>query len=185
MYRRGFLSVLLLGFVLGALSTFAYIRIRQQIRRTHLAQMVSPSPSPTPDKTASWNKYTDSNNRFSLKYPPGWNYTIEGPARTLVFSKPDSPMSLSIGVDKANDMKIIVDELSKKGKVEDITLDGITAKTVSFLLPEPGGTRRFRTQQYEFIKNGWHYSLGTSYLQQDTDIGKVLDQILSTFKFTQ
>lgn len=69
------LAVTLSFLVLSVLGVLGYqnLSLKKQIVSLKTASLSQPtfqiSPSPTPDPTANWETYTDSINKFSIKYP--------------------------------------------------------------------------------------------------------------------
>lgn len=57
------------GYMLGTRKNQTVVQ-NQQISGSPSATQSSPTPTSTPDETANWKTYVDSDNKFSVKYPP-------------------------------------------------------------------------------------------------------------------
>lgn len=145
------------------------------------------SPTPTIDPIANWKTYTSQNDGYTLKYPQGWTYKQNNPwqAGDIDFSNTNNDgqlFQILVNNDKVN-LDTIAEDLSKRGNVSDVIIDGVTGKSVSFIMPAPPGNAnsRFQLQEIHVVKNNKHYGLIIEHLEGASD--RILNQILSTFRF--
>ena len=209
--QKGLAPILIIVLVsLAALG--GYILYQNQTKFIPPPQQIS-QPTPTPDETvyteatesANWKTYilTESDlPKFSLKYPPNWQYSIKPgnfsyalqknlPNTTIGFGElatenhigekvepylaPVFIIYISVGPDIPN---INIEDLYTYGeefehrKIKDITVDGIPAKQISHIACLSGSCMNVL-----FKKNNILFDLSIMVNK------KVFDQILSTFKF--
>lgn len=135
-----------------------------------------------PDEIVNWRMYNDPNNLFSFKYPS--DLQLEESINkgkttfrvTLETAKPDYiEISLNISEKTEEDL---VKEIGEQLQKEPFEVGGINANKYTGMSGVAGTV--FRERVF-FKKNGktYNFNLGTY------DKKKILDQILSTFKFTQ
>lgn len=95
MRQKGFapIIILLVLVILGVVGYFAYSKGYININPSKSTPTVNPqldlTSSPTPDPTANWKTYTDSDNIFSIKYPSDWYYFVSSSnesGRYVIFS---------------------------------------------------------------------------------------------------
>ena len=138
------------------------------------------SPSPTTDPTADWKTYTNDVYGFSFKYPK--SATLE----STNFDNTDFNIMLSnlTGV-KYEELVVYAGSEwaysnTKADKTENYTLAGVSA----YREDNPAGQNPAETLIY--VKSGkYYYTIHQTKDENDANIEKVFDQILSTFKFVE
>ena len=142
-----------------------------------------PSPSPTPDPTADWKIYTNTEYRFSVKHPPKLSFVEQKSDTSLLqinFAplKDESSPYFSIQVKKPDKPENIIQNI--KAQIVGHITDKITSQQL-----DPHG---FSGLQYDYttlegkqrstviITNNYYFYV----IEADTNS---IDQILSTFKF--
>jgi hypothetical protein len=167
-------------FVVLSLGVVAFMYYQNQALKSMLASLQTPvasstptaspsaSPSATPD-TAGWKTYTNTKLGFSIQYPPGWkqNYNPNVSQVNLVDSSTTSSVSLTWSQHAAD-----------QGNAGGCTSPcNSTAKDGSYtwiLLKQLPGT----TDNTGFI-------ISASTYPDISDNRGIVDQILSTFEFTE
>lgn len=181
---------------------------REQLKQTLEPTTNNLQPSSTPDPTADWKTYTNTKYGYSLKYPNNWvmmsiepgpadlplNTTSRGivvypsiykssaMARALVQLETDGPENLAYkGFDDwLNTMH------NSFYKVESTTqegLAGLSGETSTGTYDGYGFPANIKRFALKSLNGRIYYSL-TSTLEQNSVEAKIVDQILSTFKFT-
>lgn len=166
---------------------------------------VSPTPSPTPiDETANWKTY--SSNGYLIKYPPTWsinhgvytnnNVDIYNPTNMVYQSRGNgSPPkeyypTQFVGIFSINSSqtpKEYVNTIISEWKNDKIQIDYINAKDYilnglpSEIYTEPGEGGRGRLV---VVSNGKQL-VELNISSESPELDKDINQILSTFKFTQ
>jgi len=145
----------------------------------------SPCPkaeTPKPNNTSTWKTYTNTNFGFSVKYNPVFNPDeVTGSGQQLV--------SINFGLMKNNGFNIeistgdivgyyrnqIIDHVSEKiDKEERISVDGVSATKLTY--KQVIVIEKFDVSKVIVNKNNHDYII--------TALSSDIDQILSTFKFT-
>jgi len=222
-YKPTLLLIFLIIFVVIAVASVGYLAWQnQQLTRllagknqTNTAYIdgIIPTPNqkviPTKaDETAAWKIYTDTTNKFSLKYPEGVKITKQstGPSNTIKFTL-IGPTQMASGRTETEltdgyQVTIITSPLvqaydltaaAEKGRRGTLNVDYGPACKVS---PVTSGTiDGIATAEYmttnclgnarviEAIANGLAYEITGGY-SAEGDYANKIDQILSTFKFT-
>lgn len=167
-------SIAVGGYLLGANKT-----------KTPPAAQISVSPTPTSDPTLNWKTYTNTFTNYQIKYPVQWEAidktgALQSSGFYITFSDPlgEDKNSLALFSGKTTARGL---EGLKKLSEENILVVDIEAKKYTYI-PTLSSEQTSRTIIVDFEKNATHYSL-----QFDISDGKLnlIDQILSTFKFTQ
>jgi hypothetical protein len=206
--RRGYLTppvIIILALItlfVAATLLFNTFLLKGEKQPT-LTPSVLPTPSPKTisDETTNWKTYTNDVLKYSLKYPLNWyvyelkNYPYEGYPGVIQgneiiitssprFPKDDENQYIGIEILKIEDVQGRIKTLQEfrypsgeKDKVEQLSLNGVTAyrvtqldNDVEWLMPNKNGT------------DGVSVSiLSRSVESNEIDI---IDQILSTFQFT-
>lgn len=199
------LSILLL-LAVGATGFFAYQtqNLKKQIgelrnMNNELTQ-TQPTPIPTtnnlqpistPDPTADWKTYTNSNIRASINYPPNWEMKEETNGKSVDFNT----MTISPKVVEGNKVNYFFNfQLEDPNNFQEWTTNGSSKKlesvTVNNLTFERYiGADMFYTLNYIYKStNGeiYRFYLGPyTQTEQPTSLDNVVNQILSTFRFTE
>lgn len=141
-------------------------------------------PTPTPDPTADWKTFIPKTNTYSIKYPSDWKIDTTLSPFSLS-SVVISTVGLSFQVDEnvgQGSLEDIAKDMAKKGTVSDTIVNGINGKAVDFKLPNLNNNTSNSLKQIQLINKGNEYTL---ILQNSEGTpGNILNQILSTFKFT-
>lgn len=152
------------------------------------------APSPAPDETANWKIYIDSNRRFSIKYPAEWGIwpsTQEvqidgGKSETLDFSIRVNDLSKDgqsfindeIEINK-NTPNVYIEEHSK---LSIGSLDTLQVRhTSDKLYPVNKGDK---LNQIELFAFSGSKQVSITFLYVDPERLRIINLILSTFKFT-
>lgn len=204
--------IVLLIAVLGVGGYFVYTSLRGGVADVAIspsgipAITTVPTSSSNPDETANWKTYTDTKQKFSIKYPPAWTVfpnivggIIPGFDGTIINS--------------ANKLEPHGEILAEEGQagisINVVGTDKLTNETLlnyhkrKFSSPDKGGNdytettlntipaiKHVRTTTepdsgqiiYLVSNREWVYWLNVSV--HNTSYQKIVDQILSTFKFT-
>lgn len=200
-----FISLLLLLFT--AFLTYQNIQLQKQV--VALRSTPSPTSDVTPDSTANWKTYTNSTNDYSFKYPPnltsdtgatgdgfgGVRFAYIGPRQ---YPKTETELSdgyvFSVTLRGSVSSKNTVDSVtqgSREGACPDVSMIGETKKT--FLAGREAQTYTVNCLILDyteyFVSDGKIiYQITQAYLGEPNDqveYKKIVDQILSTFKFLE
>lgn len=162
----------------------------------------SSTPTPTPDPTVNWKIYINNKCRYEIKYPQSWTLLPE-PENAIYGAAVIFPYEVGSGIRPPDDwLKVqigcavkasnrspqnIVDELNKRdsgygvSRVQSsgqINLNGSPGFKQLNIPPNGSSVLEY----YVFPEGDRYYSLG--FTPGDTKQTNIIDQILSTFKFT-
>ena len=192
---HGFAPILILV-ILGIIGAAAYLIPKPQIPSLY------PSPTPTAGQApngdlANWKTYRDEGFGFEFKYPSEWDYHpgIDSPAWGVSNNSNDSYFSISF-------YRIDPSCLKQKGytyrgrttwieiKESEITINNRKASLIKGRAKWTGYSDPKLNREFDYkialISKGLGcYDLSTQAYEGATDeTRKILDQILSTFQFT-
>lgn len=160
------------------------------ILQTNISETIPlTSPIPTTDPTANWKTYTNSQNRFSFKYPNSFTLseckqglhlfeTSSGQKASEYCETPPfgiisidySTSSLSTGYSKSTDFQVVTEKTNVSGKSAE-------KQTITKINEAPG-------PDYLVTLSFTHNSNNYLITLRDKDYTSDFDQILSTFEFT-
>jgi len=193
---KAFIFVLL-GLVLMIGVLFAGVAIGQKGFLSSILSLGKPSPTPTlaltptPDPTANWRTYSNSEGKFSVKYPTEWTIkdlrslgSIIQNVSNVVLEADEYKAQITISVSDTDTARKLA-EGEQKQSGEKFSLDGTMA--TKWL-----ESKEKKAQGYVLaIKGDRVYSILLECLSQEcfeTDKQyylDIFDQILSTFKFLE
>jgi hypothetical protein len=165
--------LLLLGILIGL--ALGKTTLLQTLRIPYLSATPTPtpipSPTPIPDPTANWKTYTNTKNNYLFKYPTNWtlNDLTEG-LQVEIYYQPDRTKSAgSILIEKLQRPPGDIAQYTTKKQIGDLTAD---------CKSDPTGIK-----EWCYLSD---YILSVFITKdQNPTYNKTLNQILSTFKFTQ
>ncbi|MDO8620930.1 MAG: hypothetical protein Q7R31_01480 [Candidatus Levybacteria bacterium] len=144
--------------------------------------VVQPSPTPA-DETANWKTYTDKNHLYSIRYPVEFTTTISDSKSNVMDAS--GAFNLAISTELTNlDLNSYVDQKSSCSEIN-------SKNGISYIIDSKNSLRFEQTPcgqtgstDIYTINNGvaYHFSIATQ-ANYDSYL-KTLNQILSTFKFT-
>jgi hypothetical protein len=150
----------------------------------------TPTPAPAADATANWKTYTNTQYGFEFKYPAYLHESkdvaaVEEANECFVGDNNESPtLCTQVLAGKLNKNEIF--HLGKKIPSQDIKEKIVAGKTVYYFTPESSGVECYFGPEYRILLNEMQnlslYSWNCIGLVPN--IEKDLDQILSTFKYT-
>lgn len=180
------LAILLIGFSIS----YLYLRGSTKI-------ISSVSPSPTPEQNEVWKTYSNETDSFSINYPPNWNlYPPTGPGEESTTSLANFDLNNPKDMYSTDYLRINI-----FGKIpsdsytwwwleeanilaeENFTLDGIPGKKYFSGITGGQGGITIVVQKGSNIYQISYYSL-TQEEDKESDKGRLINQILSTFRFT-
>lgn len=195
-------------FVLLSLGVIVFLYYQNQQLKDILANYQTPTVSSTPtpvatiDPTASWKTYT--NNKygldFSFLYPTDFNIKRD-PETSWDSPAMKNFVGMSIELTPTNKYKFqdLILSITKTDKSLDEYVKNYTSS--NYTTPKTktresltiaewiGSYKNAPTHYLSFVSNGYIYSFGLVAIDDVTSFGtensKLLDQILSTFKFTE
>ena len=188
--RRGFATILILGLVVAAFALGGAFYVKQRPSPTppinnqptiKSSPQASPSPLSSPADTSNWKTYTNNEFNFEFKYPKEISLNVDTNVNretklTLSLNNPKPYADISLEVTTKTEQTILTEIGEKLGK-STLALNGMQANKYFGQSGVAGTLYRERI----FIIHGnltYHFNLGTY------DQREILDQILSTFKFT-
>jgi len=145
----------------------------------------TPRPSTTPDPTADWKTYTNTQYGFEFKYPSDWNSWLDSNNVASIVNlqqKDDDMGSAVISVSATKQLSQTTKPLDSTmvlNKTSDVTYNGIRW-SLTFTSDKREPTLRFISATA--YHNGYLYNIVSRNYPDTTE--KLFDQILSTFKFT-
>lgn len=156
----------------------------------------TPSPKPTtqpssaPDLTANWKTYTNAKFGYYLKYPTDWSSFIPSTEQdtldSICLGKNPNKCVLNItvleGTSWDEEQKLLGFTLSSKEGTKEISFAGANALKRIGYFGETGSLYGFVTilQRNNKVYKIWVYQK----TEDQLDYTDAIDQILSTFKFT-
>jgi uncharacterized protein YxeA len=152
------------------------------------------APTPTSDPTVNWKTYTNPEYNYSFKNPTNWQELSDSTVDKAIFRLNPVDEKVSSG-----DYWLEVDVLKKwyKGSIESTNMENWLSEQMNMhkdyenvSVANQKGIKYIQTPTsqspgniiYDFVKNGYGYSIAILYIKQNDGIG---EQILSTFKFSQ
>ena len=184
MRTKGFTPALVVVAIL-AIFLGGYYLGQQQIKLTLSSQSTVQPPSSPADETADWKTYISTKYGYSLKYPINWkslecNSASFGPDVASSCAT-DAPGALILTVE--NEIKEPLISVATEFKVTERKTVNIGGENGEWVLvekvkPSPGADKIIVTA---VVHDGKTYTFNLS----DVNEKENLDQILSTFKFTQ
>lgn len=204
MNKQKGLAPIIVVILMAALAVGGYLIYSQQSKPAPVQQATQPTP--IPDETANWKTYKSEKLGFEFKYPPQYTIKVyEELNRMSVLIDPQYRWGFSVLTDK-NSHLVSYDSLQTCDKVfeqinrddqtarvncldngkkfgqeqdvSDVILGGISAKSFYVTSTGQGGT----TRVIQTVNNPRIQIYLMTYQRKDFD--KIIDQILSTFKFT-
>ncbi len=156
------------------------IQLRKEIITMKITQVVgTPVPSGSPDPTADWKTFADSNGTFIFKYPS--DYTASTDIGLL--NDPTNKFAFSVGVFKSN---LSVEEWAKQNRCTGNTCSSFTTGIW------PGSIQFDLTGQYASVESVVKYGDAIYELSMnskeankpvDATVKGIYNQILGTFKY--
>jgi len=209
-----FILALILAAVILIGSGFQIVR-KESLLDLWLARNQAPTPAtivkptPTPDPTADWKTYTNSQYSFLIKYPDDYFKFQDSQSDVLkngVFVATSAPqggnspkflgpkdvwLNAGVGANNVSDLDQYIDLFSQSFNVSQktpVTIDGVGGYRVTYTIPDMAGAANvIASYNFEVIllKNNNIYTISLTAHDQDILINnqKMFDQILSTFKF--
>ncbi len=148
-------------------------------------------PSATPDPTAGWKTYTNVQYGFQLKYPPDWSVEVSPDGKSIALVSAETEMALEENNKELSDPKLIKNCITE-GPVSEIVFSNHSTLALDI--------QQYHPQVIEKNYNGIIFKVhpifgmidGTTYETEKDNKNYVfdvydparIDQILSTFKFT-
>lgn len=184
------LIIVILLILFGAGGT--YLTLNSKPKPAPIVSKEVPTSTPTPtDETTTWKTYTNKDYSFSLKYPSEFQYINENPnnsvlilnenfkAAQISFSNSNSGLSSSIIFWSTNQQKAIenLNKLIADNSYKKVIVDG--SHGVYMEIKATGSTDQPSIHWYYFGRDGKVIAVQGNYVEV-----KKIEQILSTFKFT-
>ncbi len=164
------------------------------ISKTTPTSIPASAPSLTPDPTANWKTYTDSQNGFSFKYPSSLYVKISNKFPNSIFvmqnnidieKASEGPVSdLTIHVEKGNNIPAAFDNVKQNlhnPLDQNLTIDGASGRGISGTMS--GNLEGTFNSNVVILKDNKVITLNF-YEYNDKFSKAIFNQILSTFKFT-
>lgn len=161
----------------------------------------SPTPSTIPDETANWKTYTNATYAFQFLYPPSWDYKSEPNYPNVIFFSPhdiEFPPPGYAGEGMITPVEVIVRSgINVQKEVEDfkkayqytnykdetVVVGGVQARKISGVVTaESYVQNEFNAEVFIPKQN---YVVQISFLEREGVDEKLLNQILTSFKFLQ
>lgn len=186
--QNNFLVILLSVLLLLSVSIAAFFAYQTQTLVKELTLLKSsPTPvsstEPTLDPTADWKTYTNTSSNYSIKYPSNWKIENQsaGSMGTIV---PDARY-IQIGYGNAVSGVLGIEELQIIPPSEEANLN--STKVVGNLTLRCNGQFTSDTKTWCWIKvpNMDKYLNIQVFKNTNEEMNGLLDQILSTFKFSE
>lgn len=182
---KRWLRISLIAVVVLAGAAYGWMKLNPATPVAELTRTPSASVTATPDPTAGWKTYTNTQYGFEVKYPADWK-EIVGTASQATLSKvslvkpagpsEEFPDTLDISVLSLTVERLFSEAHPSYRNIESVQFAGISAQKFNNAPLEPMG--RADHTLIAVPRNG---SLILLDYQTDADV----DQILSTFKFTR
>ncbi|HYK08774.1 MAG TPA: hypothetical protein VEW42_04730 [Candidatus Eisenbacteria bacterium] len=187
-----FLAIIVLGLVAGVSyymgmqkGESSQLQALMEKTKENLAKQAQPTNtpklSPTPDPTASWSAYTNTNLKYSLKYPSTFSpnetkvvgYTFFG-NQIYVYTSNTDPLQCK------GDCSVIL-------ATSAATINGMKGTYVEAKQGSVGGNVPGPMLWYEFLQNGTYYvfTYQTQALGSAPDEKNIFNQMAQTFKLTK
>lgn len=204
MKQKGFalIVIILVIVVLGVVGYFVY---RSYLPRSYTKAIPLPLPFITFQPQPDWKTYTDSKYKYQLQYPNDWTLKIDNIQNTIIFypsktkiypGKPTDP-SVTMGVFDISTSKIsgvsdydtwlkyvTFDKVFPFTNVGNIMLENITADHFSGVFHGTNGVSARDVYIFKNTTNDVFYAIILDDFDS-TNFEETLNQILSSFKFTQ
>jgi len=200
-FQKGFIHLFLLIVlalvVVGGIGFYAYKN--GQLGITPSQRQISISP--TPDLTADWKTYVDDYFDFEIKYPSDWQFTknetnweygmqFVWAISPDIIKKDDEgrviegvSFNVAIHDSKQTALEELVKVVKDGGGIESsYTVNGISG---ILLYQENSPFKNSKRKVFVAQKGEIVYSVELVWSKQKPEAEKVLDQILSTFKFIE
>lgn len=190
MQKGQILIWIIVGALVMVIAGGAYIFGRSTSSKLSPTPVVSQTPQPTPapsssDETANWKTYTNKLLKVEFNYPSNFSFKEDSNRGTSATTIQDTVRF------KFNDKEFVFEKISSDGNVPPYAqtnttqvFNGITWKV---LTPDKNakycdaGDCSGITPSYYLFKDSYQYSF---YYYSDS-LKQTIEQILSTFKFTQ
>lgn len=163
------------------------------------APTVTPTPelvvSPIPDFAKDWQIYTNRQDGYSVRYPPGWQIDESRPQPPDLIVKIYSPrwqhnfpwgVSVNITVDSTESARRHFDKLRRReelvaldNEIEEIVFAGVNCLKVTSKLPKVGG---FGPQTF-CLRNNLVYKVQTFVYSPSVEEKRLGEQVFETFRF--
>lgn len=210
MNQKGFVNIILVVVIvvlLGVVGYFTFVKkpkpVAQQLAPTQVANTPKSSPAPTPapdDPTANWKTYTNTQYGIEFKYPNNWETDAYDTNANNSFSIHFTNYKVK---DRVDCSKFIGMEIQAGHTIEG-SFDAFVKSEVNNIGMGPSGNLTpiiiGGHAAYKVENSGWDSACGgpgyfiqessTKYVYifsgrgKETD-QKIIDQIISTFKFTK
>lgn len=163
--------------LLVVVSYYAYPKITNKNSNTQTSTI----PTPTPNPTANWKTYTGS--YFTFKYPSSWQQPQEAPDGSLGIKNANSTGEFSVlsgnnSGHSVQENEQFIDDMASSG-AKKLLVDNSPAA-----LGEEDTVGNVATAFVLSKDKMLIYSVSISDQSKNTNIKNLLNQILSTFKFT-
>lgn len=164
--------------------------LKQQVIKLTTKQTVAASPTATPDPTTSWETFVFEPIGHIFKYPTGWT-AVQCEQGVYLFAQPTQRTGTSCETPPFGEILISFNQKPIENgylkssdyileREENITLlFGLAIKKVIKETKESPGPKNYIQITFKGINN-YYYSISSEDLQYEI----ILDQILSTFQFT-
>lgn len=189
-----FLSALLVITLLISVYLFLQVQsLTKQLAQLQIQPIPLVSPEPTAEaETANWKTYMDENIKVQFKYPSNWkyevinsksnagfNYTQITLAKTEYFNPiPKGKPLIMITVSNTTDQNLL--SVYQNTKITgDIKVDDIPAEV------RQHNSASVNSKYITFTKGEQSFEIESSLHTQSAEQEIILNQILSTFRFTQ
>ena len=184
-------------FVLLALSVVAFLYYQNQQLKNMLADyqrpIATPIPTATPDPTTSWKTYSKKGLDVTFKYPQQLIIAEDN----LDITKKGGEVVMQISPNEISNYKFLMfifsivksnqtveKYIQDKANLTPAPVKRDTLSSIQWL----GANKNVPTHYSSFSKDGYIYTIGlitVNEIAYDPENMEVLDQILSTFKFTE
>jgi hypothetical protein len=193
------LIILVITAVIGG--TYLYLQNQLQKSQTEENSITQEQSSPTLDPIADWKTYTDENFNFQIKYPSGWEFSKneddwEYGMQYVWIISPDFiskdienrivegvVFSIAIHEDTQVLLQDIINIVNESGGSKSpFTINEING---TLLFEENSPFKNSKRKTFVTQKGGQIYAIELIWSKQIPEAEKTLDQILSTFQFTE
>lgn len=209
MKQKGIIKLILPGIAVLIVGAMAYLLLQEpesvviQTKSSPIASLKAspilvPSPSPSPDVTVNWEKYTNPDGGYEFKYPKAWNVVIHPNTEKGALFGPGAALSGSDGA--IEPVGILEPGQSLQDFVKNFNQDiesGSSSETetvingqpaVISILPKVGeGNMEIKNVSFENKTNVYNISLlyhaDLAKFPADKAMLDTFNKLLTTFKF--
>lgn len=169
-------TVLLLSAITGFF-IWQNIQLRQQLVTTQSTPAPSPTSVPTTNPTADWKIYTNNLVGYSFKYPKDWQFIDLTEGKQIeVYFQPEKTKSVGEILFEEIPALNYERQLNSGGVINDVLIGSESAKCM--------GDGEAKTWCFLTVGGSKYMSIMIVKLK-DEKYNATLDQILSTFRFTE